>query len=72
MSKATKFLQEIRTYDAARLEKEIAARYETIRTLRFGIGFGTTTSLAQLRQAKRELAHLLTVLNEKQAAGAKE
>lgn len=65
--KTTKFTTEIRTHDTAWLQAEIAKRYETLRALRFDIGFGTLNSLSQFRAAKKELAQLWTVLGEQVA-----
>ena len=61
------FTTEIRTHDAAWLQAEITKRYESLRTLRFDIGFGNLNSLSQFRVAKKELAQLWTVLGEKMA-----
>jgi len=66
MAKQT-FTSEIRTHDAAWLQAEITKRYESLRTLRFDIGFGNLNSLSQFRVAKKELAQLWTVLGEKMA-----
>jgi ribosomal protein L29 len=66
MAKQT-FTNEIRTHDAAWLQAEITKRYESLRTLRFDIGFGNLNSLSQFRVAKKELAQLWTVLGEKMA-----
>lgn len=59
------FLKEVRTHDSAWIQTEIRARYETLRTLRFDIGFGNLNSLSKFRTAKKELAQLWTVLGEK-------
>lgn len=64
MAKHTTFLKDIRTHDTAWLKAEITKRHETLRALRFEIGFGTVSSLSQFRAAKRELAQLWTVLGE--------
>ena len=66
MAKNT-FTTDIRTHDASWLQAEISRRYETLRALRFDIGFGNLNSLSQFRAAKRELAQLWTVLGEKVA-----
>lgn len=63
MAKNT-FIKDIRTHDAGWLQAEIAKRHETLRALRFEIGFGTVNSLSQFRAAKKELAQLWTVLGE--------
>lgn len=65
MSKTQTFITEIRTKDRTWLERQIAERYATLRTLRFGLGFGTVSARTELRAAKRELAQLWTVLGEK-------
>ena len=64
MSKATKFLAEIRGKDADWLRAQIITRDDQIRTLKFDLGFGTVDALSKLRAAKRERAQLLTVLRE--------
>ncbi len=68
MAKQTQFITDARTHDAAWLKTEIAKRHETLRTLRFEIGFGSLNSLSQYRVAKKELAQLWTVLGEKLTA----
>lgn len=65
MSKTKSFITEIRAKDRAELERQIADRYSTLRTLRFSLGFGTVSARSELRTTKRELAQLWTVLGEK-------
>ncbi len=64
MAKQTAFITDARTHDTAWVKAEIAKRYDTLRTLRFEIGFGNLNSLSQFRVAKKELAQLWTVLGE--------
>ncbi|MCA9388387.1 50S ribosomal protein L29 [Candidatus Berkelbacteria bacterium] len=71
MSQSNKFLTSIRKYDPKKLTEEIGKRNEAIRTLRFDLGFGTVSSLKDLRVARRELAQLKTVLKEKSLAETK-
>jgi len=66
MSAAGKFLKQIRAYDQAKLRKGIDERHAAIRTLRFDLGFGNASNIADLRRTKRELAQLWTVLGEQQ------
>lgn len=71
MSQGSKFLTSIRKYDTKKLNQEIGKRSESIRTLRFSLGFGTVSSLKDLRVARRELAQLKTILKEKSLTEAK-
>ncbi len=65
MSKKSNFLQEIREFDTAKLNKKLAENYAKLRDLRFDLGFGKINNLKSIRAIKKEIAQILTVIKEK-------
>ncbi|MER3443111.1 MULTISPECIES: 50S ribosomal protein L29 [Calidithermus] len=59
-------LSEIRKLSVADLQKEVAARKKELMELRFQASIGQLDKNHRVRETKREIARLLTVLTEKQ------
>jgi len=59
-------LSEMRKLSVAELQKEVVARKKELMELRFQASIGQLDKNHRVRETKREIARLLTVLTEKQ------
>ncbi|RIH86589.1 50S ribosomal protein L29 [Calidithermus roseus] len=59
-------LSEMRKLSVAELQKEVTARKKELMELRFQASIGQLDKNHRVRETKREIARLLTVLTEKQ------
>lgn len=59
----------MRGLDAAELQRQAQDTQEQLFRLRFQMGMGQTEGLKKYRNVKKDRARMLTVLNEKRAAG---
>jgi large subunit ribosomal protein L29 len=59
----------IRNMDLGEVEREVQESQEQLFRLRFQMGMGQTEGLKKYRNLKKDRARLLTVMNEKRAAG---
>lgn len=59
-------LSEMRKLSVAELQKEVMARKKELMELRFQASIGQLDKNHRVRETKREIARLLTVLTEKQ------
>ncbi len=62
-------LRELKTEELAAQEREL---YEQIFRLRFQLASGQAESLKRLRQARKDLARVKTLLRERELAAARE
>ncbi len=58
---------EIREWDTQRIEQEIAARKKELFDLRFQQATGSLENTARIRNVKKAIARMKTVLNERNA-----
>ena len=71
MAGRTKTLADLRKKDGDDLRKQLGERRQELLDLRFAHATGSLENPARLAQVKREVARILTVLNEHQvSAGA--
>jgi large subunit ribosomal protein L29 len=61
--------EKMRGIDAADLQRQVQDSQEQLFRLRFQMGMGQTEGLKKYRNLKKDRARMLTVLNEKRAAG---
>jgi large subunit ribosomal protein L29 len=61
--------ERLRGLDVAELERQAQEAREQLFRLRFQMGMGQLEGLKKYRTLKRDLARMLTVLNEKYRAG---
>jgi len=59
---------EIRNLTAEEIEAEVAQRREELLDLRFQAAVGQASNPRRIRQAKREIARLMTIAGEKENA----
>ncbi len=58
-------MKELREKNIDELQKSLVSAREQVRDLRFKIGTKQLPRVRQLREARKEVARILTVLNEK-------
>lgn len=61
--------EKMRGLDAPELQRQLEDSQEQLFRLRFQMGMGQTEGLKKYRNLKKDRARMLTVLNEKRAAG---
>lgn len=61
--------EKMRGLDAAELQRQTHDAQEQLFRLRFQMGMGQSEGLKKYRNVKKDRARMLTVLNEKRAAG---
>jgi large subunit ribosomal protein L29 len=61
--------EKMRGLDAPELQRQAQDSQEQLFRLRFQMGMGQTEGLKKYRNLKKDRARMLTVLNEKRAAG---
>jgi large subunit ribosomal protein L29 len=61
--------EKMRGLDAPELQRQVQDSQEQLFRLRFQMGMGQTEGLKKYRNLKKDRARMLTVLNEKRAAG---
>ncbi len=61
--------EKMRGLDAPELQRQTQDSQEQLFRLRFQMGMGQTEGLKKYRNVKKDRARMLTVLNEKRAAG---
>ncbi|MBV8550686.1 MAG: 50S ribosomal protein L29 [Acidobacteriaceae bacterium] len=61
--------EKIRGIDLADLQRQVQDSHEQLFRLRFQMGMGQLEGLKKYRNLKKDRARMLTVLNEKVAAG---
>jgi large subunit ribosomal protein L29 len=59
----------IRNMDLGEVEREAQESQEQLFRLRFQMGMGQTEGLKKYHELKKDRARLLTIMNEKRAAG---
>lgn len=59
----------MRGLDGPELQRQLHDSHEQLFRLRFQMGMGQTEGLKKYRNLKKDRARMLTVLNEKRAAG---
>ena len=63
--------QKVRDLDDNELRKQLSDMQETMFRLQFQMNMGQTDGLKKLRGLKRDRARMLTILRERELAGAK-
>jgi large subunit ribosomal protein L29 len=61
--------EKLRGIDAAELQRQIQDSQEQLFRIRFQMGMGQSEGLKKYRALRKDRARMLTVLNEKRAAG---
>jgi large subunit ribosomal protein L29 len=62
-------VEKYRGIDAGELQRQVQDSHEQLFRLRFQMGMGQNEGLKKYRNLKKDRARMLTVLNEKRAAG---
>ena len=61
--------EKMRGLDAPELQRQVQDSQEQLFRLRFQMGMGQTEGLKKYRNLRKDRARMLTILNEKRAAG---
>ena len=66
MSKRTEAISEFSRLSRAQLLAQLSQKREALRQFRFDLASGKAKNAAEIRQNKKDIARILTILNQKQ------